>query len=532
MEALDREMLEMAGEQISSRPTRRARGLEAQGDEYDTAATPQTPPIGSPMALQRRRRILRPSERLARMRRATESGGSVADAMEETYTSLTRPPPPIEPSVVAVQEYTDEAQFHRETRWRATKRRKLDDGTHEDEAKTFSYGHNGQVVAGPLRLEIISCDGGAYSEPHIGSSWPPNVLQDDVSVYCTKSNRCNMLLKHVGGMPFSLTGLVVKAPRNGYDAPIQEGMVFASMDEDRMLERTAPYEIRYSPKKPREHSRREHSHISFGPSREYMNSVRSPLRSIDRSSYLRDPYPPHDIQETETSQLDASLVSEFEVSTTYGNHSDNEGSMRRSPLVQRPARMRRSSASYYNDRDHQYVPPVGLSDYYRPTYHDTDNEDDSQDSTSSAHESNPDLSRHLSGRTYPDPVHALSTRQRRLLRARQIEHANDVQNQREIQNDFTQTHRQLEAGEPEYSSRRVRLRLGRPGRIEVRPESRRQDTPDMPIPSEEQDDVYEPPSNETTDAAKSAEPEILKPHARFFIRRDKSSVTINFDPPV
>jgi hypothetical protein len=523
MEALDREMLEMAGGQISSGPNRRARGLEAQSNEHDTAATPQTPPAGSPMALQRRRRIVRPSERLARIRRATESGGSIADAMEETYTSLTRPPPPMEPSDIAVQEYMGEAQFHRETRWRATKRLKLDDGTHEDEAKTFSYGHNGQVVAGPLRLEIVSCDGGAYSEPHIGPSWPENVLQDDVSVYCTKSNRCNMLLKHVGGMPFSLTKLVVKAPRNGYDAPIQEGMVFVSMDEDRMLERTAPYEIRYSPKKPRELSRREYNHIRFGPSREYMNSVRSPLRSIDRSSYLRDPYPPHDLQDPEASQLDAVVVPDFDVSTTYDNRSDNEGSLQRSP------RLRRLSASYYNDRDLHYVPPVGLSDYYRPTYHDTDNEDDSQDSTSSAHESNPDLSQHLSGRTYPDPVHPVSTRQRRLLRARQIEHAYDVQNQREIQDDFTRTYRQLEAGESEYPSRRVRMR---PSRIEVRPESRRQDTPDAQLSPEERDDPYEPPSNETTNTATAEESDVLKPHARFFIRRDKSSVSINFDPPV
>jgi hypothetical protein len=521
MEALDREMLEMAGEQISSRPNRRARGLEAQSNEHDTAATPQTPPAGGPTALQRRRRIVRPSERLARIRRAAESGGSVADAMEETYTSNTRPPPPIEPSDIAVQEYMGEAQFHRETRWRATKRRKLDDGTHEDEAKTFSYGHNGQVVAGPLRLEIVSCDGGAYSEPHIGSSWPQNVLTDDISVYCTKSNRCNMLLKHVGGMPFSLTRLVVKAPRNGYDAPIQEGMVFVSMEEDRMLERTAPYEIRYSPKKPRELSRREYNHIRFGPSREYMNSVRSPLRSIDRSSYLRDPYPQHEPQDPEPSQLDSIIVPEFEVSTTYDNHSDNEGSMQRSP------RMNRQSTAYYNDRDHQYIPPVGLSDYYRPTYHDTDNEDDSQDSTSSAHESIPDM-RYPSGSAYPNPVHPLSTRQRRELRALRNEYAYDP-SQREIQDDFTRSYRQLEAGQSEHPSRRVRMR---PSRIEVRPESRRRDTPDMQVHPGEQDDVDEPPADETIDAAKGEESDVLKPHARFFIRRDKSSVSIEFDPPV
>lgn len=532
MEALDREMLEMAGEPISARMNRRDQGLEAQSNEHDTVATPQIPPTGSPMALQRRRRIVRPSERLARIRRTNDPVGNIADAMEETSTSLSRPPPPVEPSDIALQEYIGEAQFHRETRWRATKRRKLDDGTHDDGANTFSYGHNGQVVAGPLRLEIVSCDGGAYSEPHIGSSWPQNVLQDDTSVYCTKSNRCNMLLKHVGGMPFSLTKLVIKAPRNGYDAPIQEGMVFVSMDEDKMLERTAPYEIRYSPKKSRELSRREENHIRFGPSREYLNSVRSPPRSIDRSSYLRDPYPLHDIQDTEAGMLDADLVPDFDVSTTYDNHSDNEASLQRSP------RMRRLSASYYTDPDRNFIHPVGVSDYYRPTYHDTDNEDDSQESASSTHDSNPDLSRHLSARTYPDPLHPSNARQRRLLQSRHIEHAYDVHavlNHRDIQDDFSRAYRQLESGQSEYPSRRLRTR---PSRIEVRPEPRRQDTPDVQILPAEQNELYGPPSNETNNAAtplnaaKTEELDVLKPHARFFIRRDKSSVSINFEPPV
>ena len=526
MEALDREMLEMASEPLSARMNRRARGLEAQSNEHDTAAAPQTPPTGGPMALQRRRRIVRPSERLARIRRTNDPVGSVADAMEETSTSLNRPPPPVEPSDIAVQEYLGEAQFHRETRWRAVKRRKLDDGTHEDEAKTFSYGHNGQVVAGPLRLDIVSCDGGAYSEPHIGSSWPQNVLQDDTSVYCTKSNRCNMLMKHVGGMPFSLTKVVIKAPRNGYDAPIQEGMVFVSMDEDKMLERTAPYEIRYSPMKSREHSRREENHIHFGTTREYMNSARPPLRTIDRTSYLRDPYPLHNIHSPETDLLDVDVIPDFDVSTTYDNHSDNEGSLQRSP------RMRRLSASYH-DADPQHIPPVGMPDYYRPTYHDTDNEDDSQGSASSTHESNPDFSRHLSGRTYQDPLHPSSARQRRLLRARHIEHAYDVQsvlNQIDIQDNFAQTYRRLEADQSEHqASRRLRIR---PSRIEIRPESRRQDTPDVQAPPTEQNDMYGPPSDEITHAAKAEESNILKPHARFFIRRDKSSVSINFDPPV
>ena len=540
MEALDREMHEMAGEPILLRLNRRARGLEAQSGEQETAATPQTPPTGSPMALQRRRRIVRPSERVARYRSRMEAVDNTADAMEETSASIDRPPPPIEPSDIAIQEYMGEAQFHRETRWRA-KRRKLDDGTYEEEAKTFSYGHNGQVVAGPLRLDIVSCDGGAYSEPHVGSSWPQNVLLDDSSVYCTKSNRCNMLLKHVGGMPFSLTKLVIKAPRNGYDSPIQEGMIFVAMEEDKMLERTAPYEIRYSPKRPRGHARRERNHIRFGPSREYINSIRSPLRSIDRSNYLRDPYPLRDVRDDEIVMLndlddllDVDLVPDFEVSTTYDNHSDNEGSVQRSP------RARRLSSSWYTDPDRHYIPPVGVSDYYRPTYHDLGDEDYSGESTSSTHESNPDHDRDPSGRNYPDSLQASSARQRRLLRSRQIERAYDAgaaASTRYIHDEFTRAHRQLELSDFNNPSRRLR---SRPSRIEVRPGSRRQDTPDVQIPPDDHSGVRSPTPSEPLNTSntlpapkvETTTADILKPHARFFIRRDKSAVSINFEPPM
>ncbi|KAL6243133.1 hypothetical protein RBB50_009684 [Rhinocladiella similis] len=166
------------------------------------------------------------------------------------------------------------------------KRRKLDDGTYEDEPRTFSYGHKGQVVAGLLRMEIVSCDGGEYSDPRMSiSSYPQHVLVDDSSVYCTKTSRCNLLLKHVGGMPFTLTKIVIKAPRAGFDAPIQKGLIFVAMDEDNLLEKASRYDSLYGPENHRYISLRDVTR----PSREYMNSARSPLRSVDRSRYLEDP---------------------------------------------------------------------------------------------------------------------------------------------------------------------------------------------------------------------------------------------------
>lgn len=103
-------------------------------------------------------------------------------------------------------------------RWRA-KRRKLDSDDTREGLRGFRYGQYGQVVPGELKMEIVSCDGGAYSEPNGESSWPENVLLNDSSVYCTKSDRCNLILRHRGETPFCLKKIVIKAPKSGFDAP-------------------------------------------------------------------------------------------------------------------------------------------------------------------------------------------------------------------------------------------------------------------------------------------------------------------------
>lgn len=102
-------------------------------------------------------------------------------------------------------------------RWRS-KRRKLESDDNREGLRGFGYGQYGQVVPGMLKLEIASCDGGTY-EPTGESSWPENVLRNDPSVYCTKSDRCNLVLRHRGEAPFCLKKIVIKAPKTGYDAP-------------------------------------------------------------------------------------------------------------------------------------------------------------------------------------------------------------------------------------------------------------------------------------------------------------------------
>lgn len=98
------------------------------------------------------------------------------------------------------------------------KRRKLDSDDLREGMRGFNYGQYGQVVPGALKMEIASCDGGTY-DPDGDSSFPENILRNDQSVYCTKSDRCNLVLRHRGEAPFCLKKIVIKAPRTGFDAP-------------------------------------------------------------------------------------------------------------------------------------------------------------------------------------------------------------------------------------------------------------------------------------------------------------------------
>ncbi|CAG8981224.1 hypothetical protein HYALB_00003822 [Hymenoscyphus albidus] len=133
---------------------------------------------------------------------------------------------------------------------RRVKRRKLNTDKKDAGFQGFSYGRYGQVEPGKLKMEIVSCDGGIF-EMHRGEPReeyePENVLLDDTSVYCTKSNRCNLVLRHQGNTTFCLTELIIKAPHKDYTAPIQDGLVFVSMTSDDLLTRTANYQIQYSP---------------------------------------------------------------------------------------------------------------------------------------------------------------------------------------------------------------------------------------------------------------------------------------------
>lgn len=57
---------------------------------------------------------------------------------------------------------------------------------------------------------MVSCDGGMFSNEFAYAV--ENILKNDSSVYCTKGNRCNIVLRHQGDTPFTLKELLIKGP--------------------------------------------------------------------------------------------------------------------------------------------------------------------------------------------------------------------------------------------------------------------------------------------------------------------------------
>lgn len=137
-------------------------------------------------------------------------------ASSNLSTILDQPIPRIGSPDMHTREYSGEADVNRRR-----KRRKLDPDISTGHMNGFSYGYRGQVVPGPLKMELVSCDGGVHNEAarHGKEYWPDNVLRNDKSVYCTDDSKCNLILRHLGETLFCLKKLVIKAPERGFTAP-------------------------------------------------------------------------------------------------------------------------------------------------------------------------------------------------------------------------------------------------------------------------------------------------------------------------
>ncbi|CAO1604015.1 MAG: hypothetical protein LQ349_000340 [Xanthoria aureola] len=199
----------------------------------------QVPPNTSFPWLQARGREDRASRRGSQamqeaMDRLNQASSHISIALDQSVSR------PWSPTIISEVPLSEAAVS--EVHGQRVKRRKLVDRA---PAKSFgpSYGYRGQVVPGRLRMEIVCCDGGQHESGEEKYS-AENVLRNDLSVYCTRTSQCDIVLRHQGTAPFCLQRIVIKAPENGFTAPMQEGMVFVNMEFEGLIQKASRYVLR------------------------------------------------------------------------------------------------------------------------------------------------------------------------------------------------------------------------------------------------------------------------------------------------
>jgi hypothetical protein len=227
------------------------------------------------------------------------------------------------------------------------------------------------------------------------------------------------------------------------------------------------------------------------------------------------------------------LVPGFTVTTTFESDSDPD----------HPDATSQSRYPYGADFDpSHFLRAYREGDHYRPTYPpmypDRDTrarEDDGQESISSDEDHDPDLDTEIShiedqlareqyaytrATSYRDRVRGQAQQQ---LAARET----DSWTRGSFHEDVGITNDDLDV-----VARAMTLRRDTPTRIELR-RSERGASPGVTTRDHADDDDPATPTGAHGKASvKDKQPEPFAPHARFFIRRDKSAVTIKFDPPV
>jgi hypothetical protein len=137
---------------------------------------------------------------LSHFSRAFDNAFHERHDLQDDSSSTDSGPPTRRPS------QTPDMDAHRQ------KRRKVLAGEGDGGQCPMRCGRRGQVDPLELSMEMVSCDGGMFSDESMYSA--TNILKNDTSVYCTKGSRCNIVLQHRGSSPFALQELVIKGPRS------------------------------------------------------------------------------------------------------------------------------------------------------------------------------------------------------------------------------------------------------------------------------------------------------------------------------
>lgn len=398
---------------------------------------------------------------------------------------------------------------------RRMKRRKLDHNDGQESYPTINYGHFGQVVAGSLKMEIVSCDGGHFKHLYRAD----NMLRNDKSVYCSEHSRCNLLLRHQGETLFSLERLIIKSPDIGFTAPyvpatastsrystnvrgflsLQEGLVFVSMSAKGLLGGAASYNIHYSPIQPPPPYRSSRLHRLRDRSRERMRQ-RESTEDQERGLTLLESLHDEQMWETYSRQRDRNAQTDLNTPSWYDGDDNDPTSYNDCEWV--PA----ATILNQDTLDAERTEP-SLRDFRAPTPPPPPQIRVTTDS------SPPDVD--FADIEETTSAEVLADRSFREARWRRFDGGDDDQLP-----PLDMLWREATGGS---SLNRRSVRAYRDG-AHVTQNRRKFASKIEPTPREE--------SVSRTGTAEGPGGKVLEPHAQFFIEEDKSLVCIKFDPPM
>ena len=424
-------------------------------------------------------------------------------------------PPCISPDPVQ-EEYAGEAEMNRRQR----KRRRLELASGEVAAHQYlPYGHNGQVVPGPLQLDVVDVNT-HESNTCKDSRYQAKILRRNWSVYSTQTDHCDVILGHKERVPFNLTKIVIKVPiASTYRQPsarpislilhrtmliiysISEGLLFVAMTASE-FSRTVHYRLRsttLSTLRLSRPNRFQGADPTQGRGTYFQFHDRPPSRRSDNVLIYGTHYNPQN--------TDPPVVAGLQ---QLGSH-----------WVRPLTRTNRRSAPEPSSPRRVLSPPIPDSQFQVDVAHDnisSDSEylsgDDSEESTASGQPTPERRSRARSDTPRPSfsptPPPAEDSEDEnesnvfyQRLRSEPADRASDLI--RSTATNQGTTHHLMNVVN---SSRRQRLRLNKEG-----------DSVGGTYEWSEKDQIWR-------------EPGILRPHARFFFEKGKTKVSVHLDPPV
>ncbi|KAL1642517.1 hypothetical protein SLS61_009668 [Didymella pomorum] len=232
-----------ARRRVNRRRLHRLLGPPRDSDDtaYDSLRRPPTANPNRPRATPSERYLQRAQARIDEEREAA------MNAPIEPFDALSERPPIIADFEEWINMANRQPSPSGLEAHRRIKRRKLEhESSRSAEYQSFKYGYKGQMVPGRLRMEVVSCDGGQIKRDNPMKIYDvENVLKNDKSVYCSERSKCDLLLRHIGDAPFALEKVVIRAPDRGFTSPVQEGLIFVGMSAWELISGTSTYRLQH-----------------------------------------------------------------------------------------------------------------------------------------------------------------------------------------------------------------------------------------------------------------------------------------------